>query len=109
MAPLVFVHGYLGGSPQWWPQVSAFSGEFDVQTPDLPGFGLNSQREAPETIGGFANAVLDQLSHDFQICQNFVNASAAPDRASEGRVSTLRVRYSSASRDNLVFASCCVS
>ena len=39
---LVFVHGYFGGSPQWEAQVAAFSGDFDVITPDLPGFGLNS-------------------------------------------------------------------
>lgn len=61
MKNLVFVHGYLGGSPQWAAQVKAFADHFDVVTPDLPGFGLNRDLEAPETIGGFAEYVLVEL------------------------------------------------
>jgi len=61
MKALVFVHGYLGGSPQWSEQVKAFSDEFHVITPDLPGFGLNDKMEAPETINGLAQYVLDEL------------------------------------------------
>jgi pimeloyl-ACP methyl ester carboxylesterase len=59
--PLVFVHGYLGGSPQWASQVVYFSDEFNVITPGLPGFGLNAHLEAPETITGFAQYVLGEL------------------------------------------------
>lgn len=58
---LVFVHGYLGGSPQWAEQVEAFSGDFNVITPDLPGFALNNHLEAPESITGFARYVLAEL------------------------------------------------
>ncbi len=58
---LVFVHGYLGGSPQWASQVEHFSDEFTVITPGLPGFGLNAQLDAPETITGFAQYVIDEL------------------------------------------------
>lgn len=58
---LVFVHGYLGGSPQWAAQVEKFSADLNVITPDLPGFGLSSHLEAPETITGFADNVLDEL------------------------------------------------
>ncbi len=58
---LVFVHGYLGGSQQWADQVAAFSEHYHVITPDLPGYGLNNQQQAPETIKGFANYVLDEL------------------------------------------------
>ena len=61
MKSLVFVHGYLGGSPQWAPQVAAFSGHFSVVTPDLPGFGLNHAMQAPQSIRGFAQFVLDEL------------------------------------------------
>lgn len=61
MDTLVFVHGYLGGSPQWADQVAVFSEHFQVITPDLPGFGLNHTKEAPETIRGFASFVLDEL------------------------------------------------
>ena len=59
--PLVFVHGYLGGSPQWASQVEQFSDEFNVITPGLPGFGLNAHLEAPETITSFAQYVLDEM------------------------------------------------
>jgi 2-hydroxy-6-oxonona-2,4-dienedioate hydrolase len=58
---LVFVHGYLGGSPQWSEQVKAFSDDFRVITPDLPGFGLNDKMQTPETINGLAQYVLDEL------------------------------------------------
>ena len=61
MKSLVFVHGYLGGSPQWANQADVFSRNFDVVTPDLPGFGLNNEMEPPQTIRGFATYVLDQL------------------------------------------------
>ena len=58
---LVFVHGYLGGSLQWSAQVAAFSKYFNVVTPDLPGYGLNNTLQSPETIGGYAAYVLDEL------------------------------------------------
>lgn len=58
---LVFVHGYLGGSPQWSKQLEYFSGDFDVITPDLPGYGLNADLTAPQSITGFAQYVLDEL------------------------------------------------
>ncbi len=62
MEALVFVHGYLGGGSQWAEQVDTFSSEFRVVTPDLPGFGANRGLPAPESIGGFADYVLEQLS-----------------------------------------------
>ncbi len=61
MKALVFVHGYLGGSPQWANQAQVFSPHFDVITPDLPGFGLNNEMESPDTIRGLATCVLDEL------------------------------------------------
>jgi len=59
---LVFVHGYLGGSLQWSAQVAVFSEYFNVITPDLPGYGRNNQLESPDTIGGYADYVLDELN-----------------------------------------------
>jgi pimeloyl-ACP methyl ester carboxylesterase len=61
MKPLVFVHGYLGGSAQWAGQAEYFSAQFQVITPDLPGFGGKHEMQAPESIHGFATSVLDQL------------------------------------------------
>ena len=61
MTPLVFVHGYLGGSRQWADQAEAFSDHFRVITLDLPGFGNNNAMTSPETIRGLAQYVLHEL------------------------------------------------
>lgn len=61
MKSLVFVHGYFGGSPQWADQVEFFSEYFKVITPDLPGFGLNNEQQAPQTITGFARYIINHL------------------------------------------------
>ncbi len=63
MRSLVLVHGYLGGSAQWADQVEAFSSTFNVITPDLPGFGRNHEMPAPQTIGDFADYVLEQVQN----------------------------------------------
>jgi len=55
---LVLVHGYLGSSEMWRDQIECFSEHFDVIAPDLPGFGKSNAFEAPESIAGFAEAVL---------------------------------------------------
>jgi len=58
---LVFVHGYFGGSLQWDNQYKVFGDHFHVITPDLPGFGLNSTFESPESISGYASYVHNEL------------------------------------------------
>jgi len=55
---LVLVHGYLGGSAQWAVQAKKSSSSIPAVTPDLPGFGLNSEMNAPDEIGAFAEYVL---------------------------------------------------
>ena len=62
MTPLVFVHGFMGGSRQWAEQKKALASVMDVITVDLPGFGQNAHLQAPNTITGYANWVLDALS-----------------------------------------------
>ncbi|WP_282119242.1 alpha/beta fold hydrolase [Ruegeria atlantica] len=60
MTPVVFVHGFLGGSRQWQGQVDALAG-YDVVTLDLPGFGENAQLDALSSILGFADWALNEL------------------------------------------------
>ncbi len=62
MKSLVFVHGFMGGSQQWVGQRQALGDAFDIITPDLPGFGENAHLTAPDSITGFAQWVLDDLS-----------------------------------------------
>ncbi|MGI9350209.1 MAG: alpha/beta fold hydrolase [Rhizobiaceae bacterium] len=60
--PLVLVHGFMGGSDQWALQRTALGNDYDLVTVDLPGFGRNNELQAPDTINGFANFVLDFLT-----------------------------------------------
>lgn len=61
MKTLVLVHGFMGGSAQWQPQIEGLSGVFDIVAPDLPGFGTNNHLPVIDTIGGFADWVIAEL------------------------------------------------
>ncbi|SLN69872.1 2-hydroxy-6-oxononadienedioate/2-hydroxy-6-oxononatrienedioate hydrolase [Roseovarius albus] len=63
MTPLVLVHGFMGGSAQWAPQRCALSDTRNLITIDLPGFGQNADLPSIDSISGFADWVLDQLSY----------------------------------------------
>ncbi|MCK0150504.1 alpha/beta hydrolase [Marivita sp. S6314] len=64
MTPLVLVHGFMGGSQQWQVQRKELEQEFRIIAPDLPGFGANAHLPPLDTIGAYADWVLDQLSAD---------------------------------------------
>ena len=40
--PLVLVHGFLGSSDMWSPQIKFFKDNFRVIAPALPGFGKSN-------------------------------------------------------------------
>ncbi len=61
MTPVVFVHGFLGGSRQWQKQTEALAG-LDIVALDMPGFGQNAKLEALDSIEGYANWALNELS-----------------------------------------------
>lgn len=61
MMALVFVHGFMGGSQQWQPQIEAL-GDFNIITLDLPGYGENAELEAFDRISDFAVWALDELT-----------------------------------------------
>ena len=61
MIPIVFVHGFMGGSRQWQEQARAFS-DFQVITLDLPGYGENANLHALASIADYADWVLDELT-----------------------------------------------
>ncbi|MEL6618652.1 MAG: alpha/beta hydrolase [Pseudomonadota bacterium] len=58
MTPLVFVHGFMGGSDQWQAQ-QGLAGLICV---DLPGFGRNAHLDPLHSIADFAAWVLSDLS-----------------------------------------------
>ena len=61
--PLVLVHGFLGSSKMWEPQVNFFKDRFRVITPDLPGFGKNNKVKSCNSIQSIANLLLENLQN----------------------------------------------
>lgn len=60
--PLVLIHGYLAGAEIWRDQIDYFKDKFEVFAANLPGFGDSAHIDAPNTISGFANILLSQLT-----------------------------------------------
>jgi len=59
--PLVLVHGFLGSSDMWSPQVNFFKDDFRVIAPALPGFGKSNELNSCDSIECMAIAILDLL------------------------------------------------
>jgi pimeloyl-ACP methyl ester carboxylesterase len=59
--PLVLVHGFLGSSKMWEPQIDFFKDRFRVITPDLPGFGKSNEVKSHNSIQSIANLLLNCL------------------------------------------------
>jgi len=59
--PLILVHGFLGSSKMWEPQIDFFKDYYRVITPDLPGFGRSNKVKSHNNIQSIANLLLDRL------------------------------------------------
>ena len=59
--PLVLVHGFLGSSEMWSPQIKFFKDNFRVIVPALPGFGKSNKMNSCNSIECMAKAMLDLL------------------------------------------------
>ena len=59
--PLVLVHGFLGSSIMWRPQIDFFKENFRVITPDLPGFGKSNKAKLHNSIQSISNLILECL------------------------------------------------
>ena len=57
--PLVLVHGFLGSSIMWRPQIDFFKEKYRVITPDLPGFGKSNKAKLHNSIQSISNLILD--------------------------------------------------
>jgi len=55
--PLVLVHGFLGSSKMWKPQIDFFRENFRVITPDLPGFGQSYKVKSLNSISEMAKEI----------------------------------------------------
>ncbi len=61
MKPLVFVHGFMGGSEQWGPQAPLAEAR-EVIRVDLPGFGKNAHLTPIDRIEDFGAWVLEEVA-----------------------------------------------
>ena len=59
--PLVLVHGFLGSSTMWKPQIDFFKDHFRIITPDLPGFGKSNKAKSHNSIQSIANLLINCL------------------------------------------------
>ena len=59
--PLILIHGFLGSSKMWEPQINFFKNHFRVITPDLPGFGKSNKAKSHNNIQSIAKLLLDCL------------------------------------------------
>jgi pimeloyl-ACP methyl ester carboxylesterase len=59
--PLVLIHGFLGSSKMWEPQIDFFKNYFRVITPDIPGFGKSNKAKSYNSIQSIAQLLLDCL------------------------------------------------
>ena len=59
--PLILVHGFLGSSLLWEPQISFFKDHFRVITIDLPGFGKSNKTKPHNNIQSIANLLLTTI------------------------------------------------
>ena len=57
--PLVLIHGFLGSSKIWKPQINFFKDNFRVITPDLPGFGKSRNFKSQNSIASMADIILE--------------------------------------------------
>ena len=58
---LVLVHGFLGSTEMWKPQIEYFQDRFRVIVPALPGFGKSRELKSCDSIKCMANTLLKIL------------------------------------------------
>ena len=59
--PLVLVHGFLGSSQMWIPQIKYLKKNYRIITIDLPGFGKSNKAKSLSSINAMAKLVLKCL------------------------------------------------
>ena len=59
--PIVMVHGFLGSSIMWEPQIQDLKDSYRIFAPDLPGFGYSNKVEPCNSINSMARSILDTI------------------------------------------------
>ena len=66
--PLVLVHGFLGSTDMWKPQIDQLKDKFRILSPALPGFGKSNKVKPCNSIECMAKAILNILNKK-ELCQ----------------------------------------
>ena len=104
--PLILIHGFLGSSKMWEPQISFFKNHFRVITPDLPGFGKSNKAKSHNSIQSIANLLMDCLEEKkidkFYLLGHSMGGMIVQEMAKEveGKISKL-VCYSTGPRGEM--------
>ena len=104
--PLVLVHGFLGSSKMWKPQINFFKDHFRVITPNLPGYGKSNKAKSHNSIQSIANLLLDCLEekkiNKFHLLGHSMGGMIVQEMAKEirGKISKL-VCYSTGPRGEM--------
>ena len=69
-SPLVLVHGFLGSTEMWDPQIKYFKENFRVLSPALPGFGKSNNLQSCDSIECMAQTILKVLEKKQNVTQN---------------------------------------
>jgi len=97
--PLVLVHGFLGSSKMWEPQIDFFKDYFRVITPDLPGFGKSNKAKSHNSIQSIANLLINCLEekkiHKFHLLGHSMGGMIVQEMAKKvgDKISKLEVNY----------------
>lgn len=65
-SPVVLLHGWCLNRRLWMSEEAALAGQFDVVTPDLPGFGRSDDLAGPYTLDRYA-ADVQQLIEELEL------------------------------------------
>ena len=60
--PLVLVHGFLGSTDMWKPQIDHLKDKFRILSPALPGFGKSNKIKSCNSIECMAKSILNILN-----------------------------------------------
>lgn len=59
--PLIMVHGFLGSSIMWGPQIDELKKYYRIIAPDIPGFGYSNKVLPCNSINSMAKSILDLI------------------------------------------------
>ena len=103
--PFVLIHGFLGSSKMWEPQISFFKHHYRVITPDLPGFGKSNKIKPLKSIRSISNLLLETLEdkkiNQFHLLGHSMGGMVAQEMAKKNSKISKLIFYSTGSKGEM--------